>query len=178
MKLQGCSNTWVICSVSLKKGASILLPITLPNAHGFSKLTIRLGSKTVMEVVIHYPTTPRCCCRVQPFGSNVISWVQSLEPPPACTVGSCWQYVTSFGFCHKGMSTAARPHFFTSFDRMHNGLAVNVSLHYPVKYFWHLLAHSGQWSGFMHHSVAIVYVKHPTMATLWKCPFCSLHQTS
>jgi len=37
-----------------------------------------------------------CCCRVhlravclQPFGSNIISWVQLLQSP---TVGSCWQY--------------------------------------------------------------------------------------
>jgi len=50
-----------------------------------------------------------CCYRVhlqavcfQSFVSNVISWVQSLQPPRAWTVGSCWQYVTSFGICHKG----------------------------------------------------------------------------
>ena len=47
------------------------------------------------------------CCQVHlravcllPFGSNVISWVQSLQPPPAWTVDSC--YVTAFSICHKG----------------------------------------------------------------------------
>ena len=45
------------------------------------------------------------CCQVhlravclQPFGSNVISWADDV----AWTVGSCWQYVTSFDVCHKG----------------------------------------------------------------------------
>ena len=32
--------------------------------------------------------------------------------PPAWSVGSCWQYVTLFGICHKGTSVAARSHFF------------------------------------------------------------------
>jgi len=39
---------------------------------------------------------------LQPFRSDIISWVQLLQPPPAWTVGSCWQYVTSFGICHNG----------------------------------------------------------------------------
>jgi len=52
-----------------------------------------------------------CCCSVhlqavwlQAFGSNVINSVQLLQPPPpAWTVGSCWQYyVTSIDICHKG----------------------------------------------------------------------------
>ena len=38
--------------------------------------------------------------------------MQSLQPRPAWTVGSYWQYVTSFGICHKSKSVAARPHFF------------------------------------------------------------------
>jgi len=51
---------------------------------------------------------------LQPFGSDIISWVQSLQPPPPWTVGSCWQYVTSFGVCHKGTCRfLQRP---TSFD--------------------------------------------------------------
>ena len=60
-----------------------------------------------------------CCCQVhlwavclQPSSSSVISRVQSLQPPPAWTVGSCWQYVTSFGICQKGTLVAQRPHLF------------------------------------------------------------------
>ena len=62
-----------------------------------------------------------CCCCLQPFDTNVISWVQSLQPPPpAWTVDRCWQYVTSFGICHKGTCRLLRGP--TSFDRMSSGL--------------------------------------------------------
>jgi len=68
-----------------------------------------------------------CCCRVhlwavclQPFSSNVISWVQLLQPPPSWTVGSCWQYVTLVGVCHKG--TCQLQQGPTSFNRMCSGL--------------------------------------------------------
>jgi len=40
--------------------------------------------------------------------------------PPAWSVGSCWQYMTSFGICHKGTYQLLRSR--TSFDRMHSGL--------------------------------------------------------
>jgi len=69
------------------------------------------------------------CCRqvhlwavcLQPFGSNVISRVQSLQTThPAWTVGSCWQYVTSCGICHKGTCRLQQRH--TSFDRMNSDL--------------------------------------------------------
>jgi len=40
--------------------------------------------------------------------------------PPAWSVGSCWQYLTSFGICHKGRCRLLQGP--TSFDRMHSGL--------------------------------------------------------
>ena len=52
--------------------------------------------------------------------SNVISWAQLLQPPPSWTVGSCWQYVTLFGVCHK--RTCQLLHGPTSFNRMCSGL--------------------------------------------------------
>ena len=42
------------------------------------------------------------------------------SPPPAWTVGSCWQYVVSFDTCHK--STCRLLQGSTSFDWMRSGL--------------------------------------------------------
>jgi len=66
------------------------------------------------------------CCQVhlqavcfQPFGSNVISWVQLLQPPPAWTVGTYRQYVTSLAFATMACQLLQGP---TSFIRMHSCL--------------------------------------------------------
>jgi len=45
--------------------------------------------------------------------------------PPAWPVGSCWQYVTSFGICHKGTCRLLKGS--TSFDRMHSCLGWSES---------------------------------------------------
>ena len=87
--------------------------------------------------------------------SSAIQWQHhqlsaiAAAHPPAWSVGSCWQYVTSFGVCHKGTYRLLQGP--TSFDRMHSGLGWSgtgrdsevhnwLTDSYTMQQWWHKLS--------------------------------------
>jgi len=78
--------------------------ISPPHTVGFIILLVQFGRQHLLPRSVCLIDRSWTCCHqlhlwavcLQPFSSNVISWVQLLQPPPlppaGWTVDSCWQY--------------------------------------------------------------------------------------